>query len=156
MATRFIDTRTGNHTSLVTDSHVSAALLMLARLTFGGFFAYSGVNHLVHRAMLAGAAATRGVPLPDLAVIGTGLLLVAGSMSVLTGVLPKVGCAFLAIFLIGVTPIMHAFWTDTDPVQHAADLGNFMKNVALLGALGFVASVPEPWPGSPHGSDIDS
>jgi putative oxidoreductase len=109
-------TRARHAPFVVTETHVNAALLMIGRLIFGGYFAYAGGEHFMNRAMLAGAAAAHGVPQPDLAILGTGLLLVLGGLSILTGFVPKVGAACLAVFLIGVTPIMHAFWNDTDPV----------------------------------------
>src|SRR5262249_6299612 len=70
---------------VVTDTHVNAALLLLGRLIFGGYFAYAGVEHFMNRAALASAAAAHGVPQPELAIIGTGLLLLAGGLSILTG-----------------------------------------------------------------------
>jgi uncharacterized membrane protein YphA (DoxX/SURF4 family) len=98
----------------------------------------------MYHATLAPLAAMRGVPAPDLAVLGTGALLLAGGLSIMTGFVPKVGATLIAIFLIGVTPIMHAFWRDADAMQRANDLANFGKNIALLGGACFVAAMPEP------------
>ena len=151
MATQRIHPTVGAETTIiVTETHVSAALLMLGRLIFGGFWIYEGLNHWMQFSALAVITAAHGVPAPELAVVGTGLLLVVGGVSILTGLAPKIGALLLAIFLIGVTPIMHAFWNDITPAERAADLGNFLKNVALLGATFFVAAMPEPWPVSPH------
>jgi uncharacterized membrane protein YphA (DoxX/SURF4 family) len=74
-------------------------------------------------------------------VIGTGALLVAGGLSILTGVAPKLGAFLIAVFLVGVTPIMHAFWNDITPAERAADLANFTKNIGLLGATLYAAAV---------------
>ncbi|HKW03645.1 MAG TPA: DoxX family protein [Vicinamibacterales bacterium] len=152
MATQRLHPAASNaHTTIfITETHVNAALLMIGRLIFGGFWVYSGLNHLMHYSTMAVYTAARGVPEAQLAVIGTGALLVAGGISILTGVAPKIGALFIGIFLIGVTPIMHAFWNDITPAERAADVGNFAKNVALLGATLFVAALPEPWPVSPH------
>ena len=128
-------------TMVVTETHVNAALLMIGRLIFGGFWVYAGLNHWLHVSAMAVYAGAHGVPQPALAVVGTGALLVAGGLSILTGVMPKLGALFIAIFLIGVTPIMHAFWNDITPAERAADLANFTKNVALLGATAFVAAI---------------
>jgi uncharacterized membrane protein YphA (DoxX/SURF4 family) len=143
MATQRIHPTVGvpNTTIFVTETHVNAALLMMGRAIFGGYWVYSGLNHWMHYSVMA---------VPDLAVIGTGALLVTGGLSILTGLAPKIGALLIAIFLIGVTPIMHAFWNDITPAERAADLANFAKNVGLLGATFFVAAMPEPWPVSPH------
>lgn len=143
MATQRMHPRIGadETTIVVTETHVNAALLMIGRLIFGGYWVYSGLNHWLHASAMAVYTGAHGVPAPALAVVGTGALLVAGGLSILTGVMPKLGALFIAIFLIGVTPIMHAFWRDITPAEYAADLANFMKNVALLGATAFVAAI---------------
>jgi uncharacterized membrane protein YphA (DoxX/SURF4 family) len=143
MATqRFLPTpANGLTTIIVTETHVNAVLMMLGRILFGGYFAYAGLNHLLHYSTMAVYTAAHGVPAPALAVIGTGAMLFAGGVSIITGVAPKAGAALIAIFLIGVTPIMHAFWNDITPAERAADLANFGKNVGLLGAALFFAAL---------------
>jgi uncharacterized membrane protein YphA (DoxX/SURF4 family) len=138
MATHlFPHTDTSETVVIVTESHVNAALLLLGRLIFGGFWVYSGFDHFMHHATLAPLAAMHGVPAPDLAVLGTGALLLAGGLSIMTGFVPKVGATLIAI--------LHAFWRDADAMQRANDLVNFGKNIALLGGTCFVAAMPEPW-----------
>jgi putative oxidoreductase len=147
MATRFMHPTTDSERTLIvlTESHVNAVLLTLGRLIFGGYWVYSGLEHFITHATMAPYAAMHGVPAPDLAVLGTGALLLAGGVSIMTGFVPRVGATLIAIFLIGVTPIMHAFWRDADAVQRANDLVNFTKNIGLLGGVCFVAALPEPW-----------
>ncbi len=128
-------------TIIVTETHINAALMWLGRIIFGGYFVYSGLDHWMHFGLMTGYTAAHGVPAPALAVIGTGAMLVAGGLSIITGVVPKAGAALIALFLIGVTPIMHAFWNDITPAERAADLVNFGKNVALLGATLFIAAL---------------
>jgi hypothetical protein len=41
---------------------------------------------------------------------------------------------------------MHNFWKDEDPQMKMADRINFMKNMALLGALLMLLAIPLPWP----------
>ena len=139
-------THTGHDAILVVDTHINAALLAFGRLIFGGYFIYSGLHHLLDHVVLASYAAQRGVPAPDLAVLGTGLLILIGGVCVATGAAPRTGAAMIALFLIGVTPIMHAFWNDPAPEQRAADIANFGKNIALLGTTCLLAAVPEAWP----------
>jgi len=144
MATHlFPHTDTSETVVIVTESHVNAALLLLGRLIFGGFWVYSGLEHFMNHATLAPFVAMRGVPAPELAVLGTGAMILAGGLSIMTGFVPKVGATLIAIFLIGVTPIMHAFWRDADAMQRANDIANFTKNIALLGGACLVAAMPE-------------
>jgi putative oxidoreductase len=125
---------------------LESAALLAGRVIFGGFFLYNGINHFLHRTMLADYARSKGAPAPDVAVTTSGLLLLAGSLSLLTGVQPKVGAALIAAFLAGVTPQMHAFWKEQDPQQRMNELVNFTKNIALMGGTFLAAAHPEPWP----------
>ena len=121
---------------------------MAGRLLFGGFFLYSGIHHFVDVSAMASFAANKGVLFPEAAILLTGAMLIIGSMSVLLGYRPHLGAGLIAIFLIGVTPVMHNFWAEQGS-ERINDMGNFMKNVALLGGAFFVAAMPEPWPASP-------
>jgi uncharacterized membrane protein YphA (DoxX/SURF4 family) len=110
-------------------------LLYLGRILFGGYFAYSGFNHFKMLDMMSGYAKSKGAPLPKLSVAFSGLLLLIGGLSVLFNILPSVGFVSLALFLIPVTFIMHAFWKVQDPMAKMHEMINFMKNIALLGAV---------------------
>lgn len=119
---------------------------LLGRLLLGGFFVFSSLNHFTATPQYAGMAAEKGVPAPTLAILGTGLLLLFGGLCILLGVLPRWGLAALALFFIGVTPVMHDFWNYAEPMARAAQMVNFTKNVALLGAVLALMVVPTPWP----------
>jgi putative oxidoreductase len=119
---------------------------LVGRLVFGGYFLYSGLNHFMMRKMMAGYAASKGVPAPDAAVLGSGLLLVLGGLSIVLGIRPHVGAGLIVVFLLGVTPMMHNFWAVTDPGQKMGDMINFTKNLALIGAALMTVAVPWPWP----------
>src|SRR5438067_13710705 len=82
-------------------------LFLTGRLLLGGYFLHAGWSHFRNRKMMAGYAGMKGVPLPMAAILGTGVLLTLGGLSVLTGLYPYVGLAMLAVFLVGVTPKMH-------------------------------------------------
>jgi putative oxidoreductase len=122
------------------------AALVAGRAIFGGYFLYSGINHFVHRKMLTEYARSKGVAAPELAVTASGLLILAGGLSIVTGIQPKVGAALIATFLAGVSPQMHAFWNERDPQQRTNEMVNFTKNMALIGSSFLAAAHPEPWP----------
>jgi putative oxidoreductase len=120
-------------------------VLLVGRLVFGGYFLQAGVNHFRHWRSLSQYAGAKGTPSPALAVLGTGGLLAAGGVSVATGVYPLVGLALLAVFLLGVTPVMHPFWKVPEPMARMTEQVNFTKNVALLGAVLALMALPQPW-----------
>ena len=122
------------------------AALIAGRLIFGGYFLYNGINHFRHRKMLADYARSKGTPFPALAVPVTGLMLIAGGLSVLAGKRPKLGASLLTTFLAGVSPQIHGFWKENDPQQRMNDMVNFMKNMALVGAALMVVGQSDRWP----------
>src|SRR5512135_2725808 len=103
------------------------ALFLIGRILFGGYFFYNGINHLTHVKGMSGYASSKGVPLPSLAVVITGILLLLGGFSVVLGVYPVIGMICLVIFLVPVTFIMHSFWADIDPQAKMGNQINFGK-----------------------------
>ena len=124
------------------------AVFVLGRAIFGGYFAWSGLNHFLEEKQLSQYAAAKGVAAPDVAVTGSGALLVAGGLSVLAGVRPRQGLAAIVAFLIPVSMQMHRFWDVDDPQQRMNEMINFTKNMALAGAALMMMQLDEPWPAS--------
>lgn len=119
---------------------------VIGRVLFGGFFIKSGFKHFSNAKMLAGYAASKGVKSSLFAVLGTGALLCVGGLGVLLGVYVRWAVAALAIFLIGVSFTMHAFWKVADPGMKMSEQVNFNKNMALLGAAFMLLAIAAPWP----------
>ena len=122
------------------------AALVAGRIMFGGYFVYSGIRHFKDRKAMIGYAKNKGVRWPTLAVLGTGAMLVAGGLSLVTGVKPKLGAGLVSGFLAGVTPQMHDYWNAGDQKQRMNDKVNFTKNLALIGGAAFAAATHERWP----------
>jgi len=117
---------------------------VLGRLIFGGFFLYNGINHFKQLKGMTQYVGSKNVPNPDIAVAVSGAALLLGGASLLLGVKPKAGAAAVAAFLGTVSPIMHDFWSQEDPQQRQAEMINFSKNVALMGAALALMSVEQP------------
>ena len=131
------------------------ALHVLGRMIFGGFFAYSGINHLQNSAGMAQYAGAKGVPAPQQAVQATGVMLLAGGLSIMAGVKPRQGLALIAAFLVPVSLQMHRFWEEQDPQQRQLEMIQFMKNMALVGASLALLQLDEPWPASVDAARAD-
>ena len=115
-------------------------ILVIGRVLFGGYFVYSAYNHFAHSAPLAGYAASKGVPMARAAVLGSGLLIFVGGLSILLAVRPALGAWALILFLIPVTLMMHAFWMEEGDAKAAQKIA-FGKNTALLGASLMIISL---------------
>jgi len=119
---------------------------LLARVLFGGVLAFMGANHFTNVDEMAGYAEFKGLPAPRASVLFSGGLLVFGGLSMVAGVLPAVGAAALALFLVGSAVTMHDFWAlEGEDAQN--EMTAFLKNVfGAGGALVFFALAGAPWP----------
>jgi putative oxidoreductase len=106
-------------------------VILLGRLFFVTIFLTSGVFHFTKQ--LIGYAASQGVPLASVAVPVSGLIAIAGALSILLGYHAKLGAWLIAIFLVPVTLTMHRFWVVSDPMMAQVQMMMFMKNISMLG-----------------------
>lgn len=109
-------------------------LLLAGRIMFGGYFAMMGMMHFKNLKMITGYAASKGVPLPSLAVMGSGLMILVGGLGVIFGQYIQISLALIAIFLLFVTPKMHTFWKETDPNKKMSEMQSFLKNMTMFAA----------------------
>ncbi len=119
---------------------------LVGRIIVGVFWLFNAFNHFAQGKMMIPYAKSKGVPLAEIAVPGTGLLLLIGGLSFLTGLYPTIGIAALVLFLVPTTFMMHNFWAVQDPQMKMVEMVNFNKNLALLGFLVISLLLPQPWP----------
>lgn len=109
-------------------------LVLIGRILFALLFLGSGFGHLAQRESMAQYAQFKGIPMPMLAVPASGVLLLAGGLSVLLGVWADLGALLLILFLVPSAFLMHAFWKETDPEAKQGEMVHFNKDIALAGA----------------------
>jgi uncharacterized membrane protein YphA (DoxX/SURF4 family) len=110
-------------------------IFLVGRILFVQVFILSGyMAHLRGREQGVAYARMYNAPAPELLVPLSGIVAILGGLSVILGAWGDVGALLIAGFLAGITPIMHAFWKETEPMTRIAQTANFQKNVALLGA----------------------
>ncbi len=126
--------------------HLYIYAFLAGRIIAGGYFLMGGFNHFAKLKMMAGYAKSKGTPAAELAVGGTGLLLLLGGASLILGYHPTIGAIVLVVFLIGVSFGMHNFWAVKDPQAKMMEMVNFMKNMGLVGLVLMTLAIPRPWP----------
>ncbi len=125
-------------------SVAAGPIVLLGRFLFVLIFVMSGPRHFLSATI--GYAASQGVPLASIAVPISGVLALAGGLSILLGYRAKLGAWLIALFLLGVTPLMHKFWGVTDPMMYQMQLVMFMKNVSMLGGALLITQLGSgPW-----------
>jgi len=107
-------------------------IALVGRILFALLFIVAALGHF--KPDTVAYAAASGVPLANLLVPASGLLAIAGALSVATGYRARWGAAALVAFLVPVTLTMHKFWAVSDPMMAQLQQIMFMKNVSLIGA----------------------
>jgi putative oxidoreductase len=111
-------------------------LVLVGRLCYSAIFLMT-FGHFTPQ--YAAYAAQQGVPAATLLVPLSGVLAMAGGLSVALGYRAKAGAWLLVAFLVAVTPAMHNFWAVADPMMAGMQQAMFMKNVSMLGAALLIA-----------------
>jgi len=127
MATNSMAISSGAETRSITQGVV----VLLGRFFFVLIFLMAGANHFSKQTI--GYAVSAGVPLSSIAVPLSGVLSIAGGLSILLGYRAKLGGWLIVLFLVPVTLMMHKFWLVQDPMMAQIQMILFMKNVAMLG-----------------------
>ncbi|PYU46952.1 MAG: DoxX family protein [Acidobacteria bacterium] len=114
-----------------TTSISQGAVVVLGRFFFALIFLIAAPNHFTRPTIAF--SASQGVPLASIAVPLSGVLAIAGGLSILLGYRAKLGAWLIVLFLIPVTFMLHKFWTVQDPMMAQIQMILFMKNVSMLG-----------------------
>jgi putative oxidoreductase len=109
---------------------------LFGRQLFSIVFILSAANHFTTPTVAY--AARHGVPLAALLVPLSGIVALAGGVSVLLGYQTRLGASLLTLFLIPVTLMMHNFWAAPDASVGQIEKALFLRNVALLGGALFI------------------
>ena len=109
----------------------NGAVVVLGRFFFALIFLFAAPNHFTRQAIAF--SASQGVPLAWIAVPLSGVVAIAGGLSILLGYRAKLGAWLIVVFLIPVTLMLHKFWTVQDPMMAQIQMILFMKNVSMLG-----------------------
>lgn len=124
-------------------STLTGAVVFAGRLLFSFIFVFAGLNHFSHQTI--GYAAAQGVPLASIAVPLSGVIAIAGGLSILLGYHARIGAWLLVLFLVAVTP-MHNFWAVKDPMMAQMQAAMFLKNLSMLGGALLISQLGAgPW-----------
>jgi putative oxidoreductase len=110
---------------------VNTAVVLAGRVLFTLLFLMSSLGHFSRQTIAY--AASQGVPLASIAVPISGILALAGGLSILLGYRARLGAWLIALFLVPVTLMMHKFWTVGDPMMAQMQQIMFLKNMTMLG-----------------------
>jgi putative oxidoreductase len=107
-------------------------LFPTGRILFALIFITAAPRHFSHEGIQH--ATDLGTPLAGLLVPVSGVMALAGGLSVALGYKSRWGALLLVAFLLPVTLTMHAFWKLHDPATTHIQQAMFAKNISMLGA----------------------
>jgi uncharacterized membrane protein YphA (DoxX/SURF4 family) len=116
--------------------------IIVARLMIAAVFLLNATG-VIDQTEAARELAARGAPsglVPFLMVVGRGLELIGG-VALVFGIYPRAAALALITFLVPATLVGHAFWLATNSPAFVGQLINFLKNLAMMGGLLFIASI---------------
>jgi len=107
-------------------------LFPVARILFSLVFLLAAPRHFTQGGIEH--AASLHVPAPGLLVPISGVMALAGGLSVAIGYKARWGAWILVAFLVPVTWMMHAYWKQSDATARHTQQAMFAKNLSMLGA----------------------
>jgi len=111
----------------------------LGRMLLSALFLSSGFAKITGFTATAGWIAAKGLPLPELLLVGAIIVEILGGLAVLLGFRARLGALALAGFTIAAGVLFHNYWSVTDPAQAYVEQIMFWKNLAIAGGLLLVA-----------------
>ena len=128
------------------NSMMQGVFTVAGRVMLATIFLMSAVgNKIPNFNDVADYVASEGVPMPQVMLFGGIVFLIAGSLSVIIGYKAKIGAGLLLVFLVLATYFFHDFWSFEDAAEKQQQMIQFMKNLALMGAMvHLIANGPGP------------
>jgi putative oxidoreductase len=115
------------------------AAFPVARFLLAAIFVASGFGKIADPSGTQGYMASVGMPATALFLVGAILIEVLGGLALIVGYRARIAALALIVFLVPATILFHAFWA-APPEATQMQMINFMKNLALMGGLLFVAA----------------
>lgn len=109
-------------------------LALIGRILFALLFLGSAYGHISARVPMSQYAKAKKVPAPLFVVVGSGIWIALGALSVLLGIWADLGALMLAVFTLSTAFVMHGFWSETEAQARQLEMIQFQKDVALGGA----------------------
>lgn len=109
-------------------------VLLIGRIVFSIMFIASGVGHLMDTE--GSTAYAQGKGLGDnskLLVQISGVCLALGGVATLLGIWVDLALLLIAVLVLVIGFMMHAFWKETDQMAQQMEMSMFMKNLTIAG-----------------------
>lgn len=113
---------------------------LLGRLLMAALFVPAGLHKITGFATTAAMMAAKGLPLSEVLLVLTIAIELGGGLMLLLGWHARAAAVALFLFMIPVTLVFHGFWNIADAQAQGMQQIMFMKNIAIMGGLAFIAA----------------
>ncbi|MFM9884782.1 MAG: DoxX family protein [Burkholderiales bacterium] len=114
-------------------------LQLLGRIMLSLIFIVAGIRKAMAFTGTVAYMTKFGVPFTEPLAVAAIALEILGGLALLLGWKTRSIAAILAIFVVVITPIFHAFWT-VDAAAFGNQLNHFLKNACIVGGLLYVVA----------------
>jgi putative oxidoreductase len=128
-----------NNTAVSSTPGAHPMVLLAGRILIAAIFLNAGMRKLLGFAGTVGYFAKLGFPAPEAFAVLAVIIEIGGSVLLIIGWKTRWVAWLLALFVLIAAFAAHRFW-EFDAAQYANQMNHFMKNLAIIGGLFFVAS----------------
>lgn len=115
-------------------NNLNPALIVSARVLLALMFVMSGFSKLTAIAGTTGYIASKGLPLPGVLAVASGLLELLGGLALTLGFKARIAAGALAVFTLLASLLFHNFWS-LPAEQVMVNQLMFLKNLAVIGGM---------------------
>jgi putative oxidoreductase len=119
---------------------MNAPMLLTGRILLAALFLVAGTRKLMAVAASAGYFGKLGFPIPEVLVWVVIVVELGGALLLILGWHARKAAWLLILFTLIATFAAHRFWEPEMAAQYANQLNHFLKNLAIVGGLLFVAA----------------
>jgi putative oxidoreductase len=114
-------------------------VLLVGRALMSAVFLLAGVRKIMFWAPQVAYFTKLGFPQPEFFTVLAIVIELGAGLALLIGWKTRWAAWLLALFVLIATGMAHRFW-EFDGAQYANQMNHFLKNLAIIGGLAFVAS----------------
>ena len=113
-------------------------MMLLARILLAAVFLVAGIRKVMAVAASTGYLTKLGFPMPEVLIWVAVVIEIGGALLLILGWQTRRVAWLLILFVAIATAMAHRFW-EFDAAQYANQMNHFLKNLAIIGGLLFVA-----------------
>ena len=118
---------------------MNAMTLLIGRVLVGSMFLVAGIRHYMFYAGTVGYFTKLGFPAPEAMVWLSIIIHITGGILLIVGWKTQWAAWLLVALVVIATAMAHRFW-QFDATQYGNQLNHFLKNLAIIGGLLYLAS----------------